>query len=71
LLDTLGFSDSAASLRRLRRMAASSLQAYSMVGELLPHLLASLSTCADPDQALINLERFTSDGVRLPKSLPN
>jgi glutamate-ammonia-ligase adenylyltransferase len=63
LLDTLGFSDGAASLRRLRRMAASSPQGFSMVGELLPHLLASLSTCADPDQALINLERFTSDGL--------
>jgi glutamate-ammonia-ligase adenylyltransferase len=63
LLDTLGFSDSAASLRRLRRMAASGPQVSSAVGELLPHLLASLSACADPDQALINLERFTSDGL--------
>jgi [glutamine synthetase] adenylyltransferase / [glutamine synthetase]-adenylyl-L-tyrosine phosphorylase len=62
LLDTLGFNDSLASLRRLRRLAASSPASASAVGELLPHLLASLSTCADPDQALINLERFASDG---------
>lgn len=62
LLDTLGFSNSEASLRRLRRMADSSPQASSAVGELLPHLLASLASCADPDQALINLERFASDG---------
>ncbi|PKN93800.1 MAG: glutamine synthetase adenylyltransferase [Chloroflexi bacterium HGW-Chloroflexi-6] len=62
LLDTLGFNDSSGSLRRLRRMAASSPDALSAVGELMPHLLASLSACADPDQALINLERFASDG---------
>ena len=62
LLDTLGFTDSKGSLRRLRRMAASGSSTSSAVGELLPHLLASLSACADPDQALINLERFASDG---------
>ncbi|MFO7583225.1 MAG: hypothetical protein R6W69_00735, partial [Anaerolineales bacterium] len=62
LLDTLGFNDGLASLRRLRRLAATSPESTSAVGELLPHLLASLSTCADPDQALINLERFASDG---------
>jgi glutamate-ammonia-ligase adenylyltransferase len=62
LLETLGFADSPASLRRLRRMAAASPESAAAVGELLPHLLASLSSCADPDQALINFERFASDG---------
>lgn len=62
LLDTLGFTDSPAHLRRLRRMAASSPQVAAAMGELLPHLLASLAACADPDQALINLERFAGDG---------
>ena len=60
LLETLGFNDSLPALRRLRRMAGVSPDVSMSVGQLLPHLLASLSTCADPDQALINLDRFSS-----------
>jgi glutamate-ammonia-ligase adenylyltransferase len=60
LLETLGFNDSLSALRRLRRMAGASPNTHQAVAKILPHLLASLSTCADPDQALINLERFFS-----------
>jgi glutamate-ammonia-ligase adenylyltransferase len=62
VLETLGLEDSLAGLRRLRRLAAASPQTAAALGALLPHLFASLSTCGDPDQALINLERFSADG---------
>src|SRR5712691_1893611 len=53
-----GFSDPQAAVRRFQRMATQNSSAFDSLRTLLPHLLAALGGCADPDQALINLERF-------------
>ncbi len=65
LMVSLGFADPQAALRHLRHIAAQipyseddDTGARHALSSLLPHLLAALAGCADPDQALINMERF-------------
>ncbi|HEY3311988.1 MAG TPA: hypothetical protein VGK00_10145 [Anaerolineales bacterium] len=62
LFSSLGFSDWHSALRQLQHIGTRGEDARHSLLTLLPYLLMTLSTCADPDQALINLERFTSDG---------
>ncbi len=59
LLTSLGFRDWAAALRHLQRMAERHPNARAALLRLTPYLLITLSASADPDQALINLERLT------------
>jgi glutamate-ammonia-ligase adenylyltransferase len=61
LLSSLGFRDWAAALRHLQRITARSQTVRKSLVNILPYLLVTLSACADPDQALINLERLTGD----------
>jgi glutamate-ammonia-ligase adenylyltransferase len=58
LLSPAGFADWHAAYRCLLRLADQS-QAQQALSRLLPHLLATLSNAANPDQVLVNLERFT------------
>ena len=58
LMAAHGFADPPAALRHLRQIIAQDGNARPSLSSLLPHLLTSLSACAGPDQALINLERF-------------
>ncbi|MGC1376046.1 MAG: hypothetical protein WA821_07490, partial [Anaerolineales bacterium] len=44
------------------RMAAQTPEARPALLGLLPYLTAALASCADPDQALINMERFCRGG---------
>jgi len=67
-LASLGVSDAAAAERHLRRIAGHGLGAQQALARLFPYLSAALSNCADPDQALINMERFTS-GDHAPETL--
>src|SRR5258706_1312570 len=60
LIAALGFADPPAGVRRLQHLAAQNADAQQALASLLPHLLAALAGCADPDQALINMERFAS-----------
>jgi glutamate-ammonia-ligase adenylyltransferase len=60
LLSSLGFRDWQAAMRHLQHIAARGEEVRQSLTGLLPYLLVTLSACADPDQALINLERFTS-----------
>ncbi|MEJ5225527.1 MAG: hypothetical protein WHV44_13810, partial [Anaerolineales bacterium] len=59
LLTSLGFRDWAAALRHLQRIADRHPDARDALARLTPYLLITLSASADPDQALINLERLT------------
>jgi glutamate-ammonia-ligase adenylyltransferase len=61
LLSSLGFRDWASALRHLQRITARSQAVRKSLVNILPYLLVTLSACADPDQALINLERLTAD----------
>ena len=58
LLASIDFGDRAAATRRLRSLA-SAVPDERARARLLPHLLAALADAANPDRALINLERFT------------
>lgn len=62
LMASYGFVDPQAAAVRLQRIAGRDAATRRSVSALLPHLLAALAGSADPDQALINLERF-ADGV--------
>jgi glutamate-ammonia-ligase adenylyltransferase len=53
-----GFVDPGSAAQRLQRIAGRDPATRRSVGQLLPHLFPALTGCADPDQALINLERF-------------
>ncbi len=57
LLEPVGFGDIPAAHERLTRMAGDSAS-RSLLAECLPTLLLTLSDTADPDQALLNFERF-------------
>lgn len=59
LLIPLGFRDWQTAIRHLQRIAGQSEEIRHAMTELLPYLLMTLSNCADPDQALVNFERFT------------
>ncbi|MEI6290558.1 MAG: hypothetical protein WCP19_09005, partial [Chloroflexota bacterium] len=61
LLSSLGFKEWKAARRHLQHIAAKSEQVHNSVTRLLPYLLMTLSTCADPDQALVNMGRFTDN----------
>ena len=61
LLSSLGFHDWQGAQRHLQHIAAQSKTVSETLARLLPYLLITLSACADPDQALINFERFSSD----------
>lgn len=59
-LAPLGITDVPAAMRHFQHMAGQGPQAARALTALLPYLSAALAGCADPDQALINLERFTT-----------
>jgi glutamate-ammonia-ligase adenylyltransferase len=61
LLTSLGFQDWRAALRHLQHIAARGADVRRSLTAILPYLLITLSSCADPHQALINLERFAGD----------
>ena len=61
LLSSLGFRDWQAALRHLQHIGSEGDAVRTSLANWLPYLLMTLSACADPDQALINLERFLSD----------
>ena len=56
LLTSVDFGDRAAAARRLRVLADAAPEGAR--AHLLPHLQAALAGAANPDRALINLERF-------------
>ncbi|MHB1293645.1 MAG: [protein-PII] uridylyltransferase family protein [Anaerolineae bacterium] len=58
-LSAAGFDDPAAALARVNRMA-SDRRAGPALTEAFPSLLLTLLGTADPDRALVNLERFVS-----------
>lgn len=53
----VGFQDGPAAARCLRRLADDASQRPALL-RLLPHLMSALSSAANPDQALVNLERL-------------
>ena len=55
-----GAIDGQAAVRRLQRLAGPEAGTRQALADLLPYLTAALAACADPDQALINLERFAA-----------
>ncbi|HLJ10692.1 MAG TPA: glutamine synthetase adenylyltransferase, partial [Planctomycetaceae bacterium] len=57
LLAPVGFADAGAALERLRRIGGQGERA-SLLADCLPGLLLALSDTAQPDQALVNFERF-------------
>jgi len=57
LLSPIGFADWRAAVRCLLRLA-DEVQTPQTLARLLPHLLTILSSAANPDQVLVNLERF-------------
>ncbi len=61
LLGNLGFTDPLTAARRLQHLATQSPLAQRALRSLLPHLLHTLSGCADPDQALVDLERLVEN----------
>ena len=61
LLSSLGFRDWKAAIRHLQHIAARSNEVRQVLIRLLSYLLMTLSACADPDQALINIERFVDN----------
>jgi [glutamine synthetase] adenylyltransferase / [glutamine synthetase]-adenylyl-L-tyrosine phosphorylase len=60
LLTSLGFRDWQAALRNLKHIAARDVGARPWLESILPHLFTILSESADPDQSLVNFERFAS-----------
>ncbi|MHB0856886.1 MAG: [protein-PII] uridylyltransferase family protein [Anaerolineae bacterium] len=56
---SVGFDDTAAAMERVRRMASDRCIGPALI-DALPNLLATLQETADPDRALVNLERFAS-----------
>jgi glutamate-ammonia-ligase adenylyltransferase len=58
LLFPVGFADWRAAHRCLLRLAGEERTSQTLA-RLLPHLLTTLSGAANPDQVLVNLERFT------------
>ena len=60
LLTSLGFHDWQAALRNLKHIAARDAGARPLLESILPHLFTTLAESADPDQSLINFERFAS-----------
>lgn len=62
LLISLGFHDWQAALRNLKHIAARDAGARPLLESILPHLFTTLSESADPDQSLVNFERFASSG---------
>jgi glutamate-ammonia-ligase adenylyltransferase len=60
LLTSLGFHDWQAALRNLKHIAARDAGARPLLESILPHLFATLAESADPDQSLVNFERFAS-----------
>jgi len=58
LLASIEFADRRAIHHRLQRMADDA-QTRSALADCLPELLLALADAAHPDQALVNLERFT------------
>ncbi len=61
LLGSLGFLDWQSALRCLQLIARRNKAIFQDFKEILPYLLVTLSGCADPNQALINFERFCDD----------
>jgi glutamate-ammonia-ligase adenylyltransferase len=61
LLTSLGFRDWQTALRHLQQISRRGSVVRQSLSSLLPYLLITLSACADPQQALINLERFSGD----------
>lgn len=59
-LTALGFHDWQAAQRQIRHLAAQAPAARPTLEHLLPTILTTLSASADPDQALVNFERFVS-----------
>ena len=57
LLSAVGLADWRSAHHRLQRMADTP-QSRVALADSLPHLLVALSGAADPDRALVNLERF-------------
>jgi glutamate-ammonia-ligase adenylyltransferase len=53
-LTRMGLTDTAAAARHLQRMVGKGVAA------LMPYLAPALANCADADQALVNMERFSS-----------
>src|SRR5262245_60349021 len=71
LLAPVGFTDVTAACERLRRIAGAG-DSVGLLAACLPTLLLALSDTAQPDQALINFERFAQcvpDRVVLFRSL--
>ena len=60
LLTALGFHDWQAAQRQIRHLAAQAPEAHYTLESLLPAILTTLAASADPDQALVNFERFAS-----------
>jgi len=60
LLTSLGFRDWQAALRNLKHIAVRDLGARPLLEAILPHLFTTLGESADPDQSLVNFERFAS-----------
>ena len=61
-LSPVGFADCRTAHRRLLRMADGP-QVRSALADLLPHLLTTLTSAADPDRVLVNLERFAQSAA--------
>lgn len=57
LVAPVGFADAGAAVERLRRIAGTGVESQAF-GPCLPMLLLALSDTAQPDQALINFDRF-------------
>jgi glutamate-ammonia-ligase adenylyltransferase len=60
LLTLLGFHDWQAAQRQLKHIAAQDCGARQTLENILPHILTTLAASADPDQSLVNFERFVS-----------
>lgn len=58
LLEPVGIADYEGGYRSLQNMAGESAQSRQAVADLLPTLLLSLSSAANPERVLVNLERF-------------
>ncbi|MBN1312812.1 MAG: glutamine synthetase adenylyltransferase [Anaerolineae bacterium] len=68
LLAPIGFSDRQAAHSCLRRLAGEPGNGL-VLAELLPHLLAALSTVAGPDRVLFNFERLARSNPDTPAFL--
>ncbi len=58
----LGFANWQATIRHLYNIALLVPNQEADINKMLPHILNALGSCADPDQALVNLERFINGG---------